>query len=449
MRKRLQNKHDHAEVNRQHSLDDQQAVRARDIGLLLFLTLLNFINFVDRQLLSSFANWIVPELGLSNTQFGLLTGLVFIFFYATMGLFMGALADRINRTRLIAFGLILWSSLTALSGAAKGFASLALPRMFIGVGESVLTPSALSLLSDRFPPRWHGLAVGIYGMGVPVGVAGSLFTVAYLEPIFGWRGCFYLLGGIGIVLALAMFFVKETPRRNRSSIDGQTAPRPSFRTIASTLFVALKNSPSLLLVVSGAVTANFIMGASSFDQLWLVEERGFDRLEIAEATGWLGILGGVLGNLVGGYGGDVFMRKTGLGRPVFLAIILLLIAPINIAFRIVDGDSIWFWLGLTAVFFQIGCFFGPIFATVQDLVPDNIRATIVGFQVLMIQLIGIGLGVTAGGITVDWLIAAGVNEPYSLTLLIFTLISLVSIPMFFVAGLRFERDRSALLEKMG
>ncbi len=429
--------------------DEQQKVRARDVGFLLFLTFLNFINFVDRQLLSSFANWIVPELGLSNTQFGLLTGLVFIFFYATMGLLMGALADRVNRTRLIAFGLILWSSLTALSGAAKGFASLALPRMFIGVGESVLTPSALSLLSDRFPTRWRGLAVGIYGMGVPVGVAGSLFTVAYLEPILGWRGCFYLLGGVGIVLAVAMLFIKETPRRNQSSAGQQTVQKPSFRTIAHTLVTALRNSPSLLLVVCGAVTANFIMGASSFDQLWMVEERGFDRLEIAEVTGWLGIVGGVLGNLVGGYGGDVFMRKTGMGRPAFLALILVALAPINIAFRLVDGDSIWFWLGLTAIFFQIGCFFGPIFATVQDLVPSNIRATIVGFQVLMIQLIGIGLGVTVGGMTVDWLIAAGAAEPYSSTLLIFTLVSLVSIPMFFVAGLRFERDRAALLEKMG
>ena len=124
-------------------------VRHRDLAFLLFLTFLNVINYVDRQMLAGFANWIVPELGLSNTQFGLLTGLIFIFFYAVMGLFMGALADRVNRTRLIAFGLGLWSALTAVSGAARGFFSLAIPRMFIGVGESILTPTAISLLAHR------------------------------------------------------------------------------------------------------------------------------------------------------------------------------------------------------------------------------------------------------------------------------------------------------------
>jgi len=169
---------------------DDEAIKSRDVGFLMFLTLLNVMNFVDRQLLASFANWIVPDLGLTNTEFGLLTGLVFIFFYSFMGLFMGALADMVNRTRLIAAGLALWSVLTALSGMARGFYTLALPRMFIGVGESIMTPTAMSLLSDRFPSRWLGLASGVYYMGVPVGVAASLFIVAYLEPHLGWRGCF-------------------------------------------------------------------------------------------------------------------------------------------------------------------------------------------------------------------------------------------------------------------
>ena len=102
-------------------VNENEQVQARDIAFLLFLTLLNVINFIDRQLLISFANWIKPELDLSNFEFGLLAGLVFMFFYAFMGLFMGVIADRVNRTRLIAFGLGLWSFLTMLSGAAKGF----------------------------------------------------------------------------------------------------------------------------------------------------------------------------------------------------------------------------------------------------------------------------------------------------------------------------------------
>ena len=89
--------------------DEAQGIEARHYGFLAFLTLLNVMNFVDRQLLASFSNFIVPDLGLSNTEYGLLTGLVFIFFYAFMGLFMGALGDMVHRPRLVAAGLLLWS----------------------------------------------------------------------------------------------------------------------------------------------------------------------------------------------------------------------------------------------------------------------------------------------------------------------------------------------------
>lgn len=181
----------------------------KNYGFLGLLTLLNVMNFVDRQLLASFSNDIVPDLGLTNTQFGLLTGLIFLTFYSVAGLFMGTLADRVNRTRLIALGVGFWSILTAASGAARGFVSLAVPRMLIGVGESILTPSAMSLLSDRFPAHRLGFASGFYYMGVPIGVGVSLLIVGYLGPMIGWRNCFYLLGGIGVFLALVMLLFKD------------------------------------------------------------------------------------------------------------------------------------------------------------------------------------------------------------------------------------------------
>ena len=113
----------------------RESVSAGTYVFLLFLTLINIMNFVDRQLLASFANWIVPELGLTDTEFGLLTGLVFLFFYSVAGVFMGMLADRYNRIRLISIGLALWSALTAASGAAKGFVSLAIPRLLLVWGN--------------------------------------------------------------------------------------------------------------------------------------------------------------------------------------------------------------------------------------------------------------------------------------------------------------------------
>ena len=133
----------------------EESATMRDYGFLMFITLLNVMNFVDRQLLASFGNWIKPELELTNAEFGILTGLAFLLFYSVGGLFMGALADKYNRTRMIAIGLAFWSVLTALSGAARGFVSMLIPRMLIGVGESMMTPTAMSLLSDRFPNCKH------------------------------------------------------------------------------------------------------------------------------------------------------------------------------------------------------------------------------------------------------------------------------------------------------
>ena len=237
----------------------------------MFLTLLNVMNFVDRQLLASFANWIVPDLGLTNTQFGLLTGLIFyLLLFRGRGVY-GRVADRVNRTRLIAAGLALWSAPTALSGMAKGFVSLAIPRLFIGVGESIMTPTAMSLLADRFPSSRLGFASGVYYMGVPIGVAMSLFVVAYLEPLLGWRGCFYALGGLGLVLAAIMLFMKETPRRHevvaqkkQAQAQAAAVERPSVREMLAILVAAFKRSPALLMTVPGGVALHFVLGASDF-----------------------------------------------------------------------------------------------------------------------------------------------------------------------------------------
>lgn len=423
------------------------AIAPRHYGFLAFLTLLNVMNFVDRQLLASFANFIVPDLGLTNTQFGLLTGLFFIVFYSVMGLFMGALADMVNRTRLIAIGLAAWSALTAISGAARGFWSMAVPRMLIGVGESIMTPTAMSLLADRFPASRLGFASGFYYMGVPIGVGVSLLIVGYLGPAIGWRNCFYLLGALGLGFAAIMFFMKETPRKHQ--LEAATPAEPlDFRAILRTLGFALRNCPALGLTIAGGIALHFILGAAAFDQLWYVQERGFERAEIARMTGWVGMAGGVLGTLFGGMGGDWFLRRTGMGRPMFLFWIMLVLAPINVAYRLVDPASLWFWIGVFTGFFQLGCFYGPTFATVQELVPPQIRATVVAFYILLLNLIGLGFGITAGGIAIDAFAAAGVAEPYTWTLLVFTLLSFAGIPLFFLAGRRFNRDRTQIFALM-
>ena len=160
---------------------------------LAFFVALNYLNMVDRNLLSAFAPSIVADLNLSDTQFGLLTGLIFVTIYAITGLFMGALADRFHRPRIIGVGLAIWSTLTAATGATHNFIQVALTRVFIGVGESALSPTAMSMLSDLFPPEKRGMATGIYYFGVPIGAGSSYLLAGWLGPQIGWRNCFYLL----------------------------------------------------------------------------------------------------------------------------------------------------------------------------------------------------------------------------------------------------------------
>ncbi len=430
----------------------EDGITSRQYAFLVFLTTLNVLNFVDRQLLASFANFIIPDLNLTNTEFGLLTGLLFIVFYATMGLFAGALADLVHRPRLVAAGLALWSVFTALSGAARGFVSLAVPRMLIGIGESVLTPASMSMLADRFPAHRLGFAAGFYYMGVPLGVGASLLVAGYLGPAIGWRNCFYLLGAIGLVFAVILLFIKETPRTAHAAglggslpTDGNGGERMRLGQIVRLLGDTLSKSPALALTMAGGVTAHFVLGAAAFDQVWLVKERGFDRAEIAQISGFLALIGGVSGNLAGGLLSDLWQRVTGTGRPLFLCWTFLLLAPVGIAFRLMDPSSIWFYIFYGMAFFQLGVFYGPTFATVQELVPARIRSTVVAFYILLLNVVGLGVGITASGIVIDLLQANGVEQPLTATLVVFTGLSGLSIPMFYFAGSRFEKDRARLL----
>ena len=413
--------------------------------LLFFLTLLNLLNFVDRQLIASFSNFIVPDLGLTNAQFGFLTTLPFIVFYSVAGLFMGVLADMVNRPRLIAFGVILWSIFTALTGAAKGFISMALPRMFIGVGESILTPTSMSLLSDSFPSKKMGFAAGFYYMGVPIGVGVSLLIAGYLGESLGWRNCFYLLGVLGLVLGLCTLLFKDRPRKRiQKHSEKRTLSKKSVTEIIRTLFKALSASSALRFTIFAGIFYHIALGASVFEQLWLVEERGFERSNIAMIVGWIGVFAGLAGNLIGGILSDWWQENTDQGRPMFLFWLALLTLPISIYYRFVEPGSIIFWIGIIVGYFQLGCFFGPTFSTVQELVPENIKATVVSFYILTLNLIGLTIGSFVGGILADLMEAANYQEPYTVMLVIFSIISIISIPCYYLAGKKYHEDKNRL-----
>jgi MFS family permease len=417
---------------------EKEKIESRNYIFLCFLILLNVMNFVDRQLLASFANFIIPDLSLTNTQFGILTGFGFLFFYSIMGLFMGILADKFHRPRLIAIGVGLWSALTAISGAARGFIGLLLPRMFIGVGESILTPTSLSLLGDKFPQSKMGFITGAYYMGIPIGAGLSLIIAGYLGPTIGWRMCFYILGFIGLLMAVIMFFIKETPRK--ANKKKKIERKINFNKIRLDLLKALKDNPALTLCIYGGVIYHLVLGAAVYDQVWYVKERGFDRAQIAQYTGYIVVVFGILGNLFGGIGSDLFREKFKLGRPMFLFWLMIFLLPINILGRLVSPENYIFWFAMMAGSFQLGALYGPIFSTVQELAPSHMKATVIAFFILNINLIGMFLGTTGTGIIIDTLLTYNnsainpIEEPYTKTLLFFTLISSLSIPMFWLAG---------------
>jgi len=417
----------------------------RNTSFLLFVTILNVINFVDRQFIASFANFIIPDLQLTNTEFGLLTGVIFIFFYVVSGLFVGTLADRYNRTKIIGVGVIVWSFFTAISGLAKNFITLAIPRLFIGIGESAMTPTTMSILADRYEIKKLGFAAGFYYMGVPLGVGVSLIIAGYLGPVIGWRGCFYLIGSIGIVLGLLMLFVKDSPRKNIAP----TTKQKSFNEIISLLFKALTRSKSLILTIAAGTIYHLNLGASVFDQVWAIQDKGLDRAAFAQASGWIFTIFGILGSVFGGTFSDWALKNYNLPRTWFLLILTLLSMPFAFT-RYLDPDGTLFWVGICVAAFGLGCFYGPVFAVIQELVPPSIRGTIVGFNLVCLNLIGFVPGSIIAGVVLDNMLASGVEMPYTNTLVAFSVMFLILGPiLYYFAGKYYQADKSALEKEFG
>ena len=405
--------------------------------ILFYLTTLNVLSFVDRQLLASFSNFIVPDLELTNTEFGILTGLAFIIFYSLMGVIMGAIADRVHRPKFMAIGVALWSLLTAATGMAKNFWMLFLPRVFIGVGESILTPTAISYMSDYFPKRNMGFVAGFYYIAVPLGVALSFYIAGYLGPIWGWRNCFYVLGLLGLILAFITYFFKESDKRQEEMILNEGKLNINIDVLKESfleLRATIKSNLSLRLTIYAGIAVNFVLGATVFDQLWLVNDKGFDRAEILLISGSIGLPAGILGTLFGGLGSDYYVRKTGNGRQLFLFWCLLIFTPFILLYRLTDDTGTLFFALMFLGFFQWGTIYGPTTSAVQEMAPKNHKAVVLAYYIFMVNFIGLGFSTTTAGIMIDALIAMGIENPYSVTIISFQALAAICLPLYYFAG---------------
>ena len=417
-----------------------KALSLRSYWILFFLLLLNILNMLDRTLLIAFGPQIIDDLDLSDTQYGLLTGFVFNTFYCFFGLLMGTLADRVNRVRLIAFGLIIWSGLTAVSGAAKNFFQIGLARLFIGIGESVMTPSAISIMADLFPNEKRGAAAGIYYLGIPFGAGGAFFIAGILGPTWGWRNCFYLLGAIGISATLFLLALRDPPRGvwdgdfQEKSGDGS---KHSFKEVLINIVEILKGSRALIWILLGSIAIHIPIGAGAFNMIWMQSERGFDE-SVAILYGVYSTIFMTIGMLSGGLLSDVYTRHFRGGRARFLALFMLALTPFTVGFRFWDSESIFFYVGLSAILIFGGAFFGPAFSLVQDLCPPRSRGVMTAVALVAMNFLGVGSGALILGMSSDIMREMGVSEPYTYALLACDLIGALTIPCFYIASVYTE-----------
>lgn len=230
------------------------------------LVVVYILNFIDRQILSILAVDIKRDLGLTDGQLGFLGGAAFAVFYALFGVPLGRLADRWHRVRLLTIGLVLWSTMTALSGLARNYLTLSLARMGVGVGEATASPTAYSLISDYFPARQRATALAIYSSGLYLGGGVSLLIGARISQVWdatypgggigglvGWQAAFLAVGLPGLLLALWVASLREPVRPLEDNATGRH-PLRDFLTDLSmllppfTLFHALQRGPLALLI---------------------------------------------------------------------------------------------------------------------------------------------------------------------------------------------------------
>ncbi|MBY0343246.1 MAG: MFS transporter [Sphingomonadales bacterium] len=204
------------------------------------LVVVYILNFIDRQILAILAVDIKRDLALDDDQLGFLGGAAFAVFYALFGVPLGRLADRWHRVRLLTIGLVLWSTMTALSGLARNFVSLSLARMGVGVGEATASPTAYSLISDYFPARQKGTALAVYSSGLYIGGGVSLLIGAKISQVWdaaypgggigglvGWQAAFMAVGLPGVLLALWVASLRE-PSRQPDAATGVRHPLADF-----------------------------------------------------------------------------------------------------------------------------------------------------------------------------------------------------------------------------
>ena len=411
------------------------------VRVTLWILLIVYIfNFIDRQIVNILAEPIRLELGLSDTQIGLMTGLAFALFYTILGLPIARFSDRstTNRPWLIGGALAIWSAMTALCGLAQNFIQLLLARIGVGVGEAGCTPPAHSLIADMVEPSKRSSALAFYALGIPIGTLLGMLIGGLLADSVGWRNAFLIVGLPGIALAVVVFTYLKDPRRTGMMQAGtqQSAEQMPMK-------VALKAMVSsrafVLLVAAGSAAAFLAYGKVTWITIFFQRTHG---LTPGETGLWFGLVNGgagIAGTVLGGYIADRWGAKN--RRHVLTAPAVGMVVTIPFALLAFMTDN---WL--LALFLLIvpticnSLYYGPTYSSVQGLVPLRARAIAAAVLLFFQNLIGLGLGPLFFGMMSDLLQPAYGEESVRYVLYGATFLGLLPAFFFWRCSLRLNEE---------
>lgn len=354
--------------------------------MLILLTVILALNFTDRIVLSLVLESIKHDLGLSDTQLGLLSGLAFALFYSVMAVPIARWSDRGNRVSIISGVTVVWGIMMAATSFAASFAQLLLLRVAVAVGEAGCLPPAQSLIAEKFERRERARAVAFYMAGAPIGVILGYLLGGALNASLGWRLTFACLGVMALPLALVVFFTLRDPRFTRS-VGKHASPLP-LRTVLATLFArnSFRN-----LAWCFALASFFGYGILQWQPTYFVRQYGLGTGEIGL---WFAGVSGV-GSLIGTYlGGEVAARFAAGNEALQLRLMAFGYVVFGVFSALVYLSPNPYWaLACMAIAMTGGATVnGPLFAILQTIVPESMRATAVALVYFMANLVGLGLG---------------------------------------------------------
>tara|TARA_R110001599_G_scaffold144698_5_gene326487 strand:+ start:13423 stop:14724 length:1302 start_codon:yes stop_codon:yes gene_type:complete len=405
--------------------------------VLTILVIAYTFNFIDRQILGILVEPIRLELGVSDTAMGLLTGLGFALFYTLLGIPIARYADRANRRNLIAVAVGIWSVFTAAQGLAQNYWQLLAYRIGVGVGEAGCSPPAHSILADYYPANERATALGIYSLGIPIGILFGFFVGGWMNEWFGWRVAFFVVGIPGIVLALVIRFSVREPERGMSETR-VTAPG-SQPSVAAVFRYLLARRSFVHMALGGGITAFVGYGLISWSAAFLARSHGMSSGEIGT---WLGLIFGIpggIGIVLGGRLADYLGARDARWYLWIVALALLISVPAGVFVFLLDDIRAVLLLMVLPV--MLGNFYqATTFAQTQTLVGLRMRSVASAILLFVINIVGLALGPSVVGLISDLLAADYGEHSLRWALLICSLANVWAAWHYWRAGAAFPAD---------